>query len=204
MFLSERTVINMGWHKDSERENKEVMVHPSDEDAWKALDNFDPLFSQDVRNVRIELVTDGYTPFGDNVTSYSCWPMFVVPYNLPPSLYMKYEFMFLCLIIPGPDHPGPKLNVMLKPLIDELKELWNGVETYDSQKKQKFTPQAAYLWSVHDFMPYGIFAGWSIHERLTCLICHSDTDCFHLTAGEKISYFDYHRRWLPPKHPFRT
>jgi hypothetical protein len=28
MFLSERTVINMRWHKDGERENKEVMVHP--------------------------------------------------------------------------------------------------------------------------------------------------------------------------------
>jgi hypothetical protein len=48
---------------------------------------------------------------------------------------MKYEFMFLCLIIPSPDHPRPKLNVMLKPLIDELKELWNGIEAYDSHKK---------------------------------------------------------------------
>jgi hypothetical protein len=49
--------------------------------------------------------------------------MFAVPYNIPPLLYMKYEFMFLCLIVPGLDHRGPKLNVMLKPLIDELKEL---------------------------------------------------------------------------------
>jgi hypothetical protein len=56
--------------------------------------------------------------------------MFVVPYNLPPSLCMKYEFMFICLVIPSPDHPGPKINVMLKPLIDELIELWNGVEAY--------------------------------------------------------------------------
>jgi hypothetical protein len=92
-----------------------------------------------VRNVCIRLGIDGFTPFDDNTTSYSCWPVFVVPYNLPHSLCMKYEFMFLCLIVPGPDHPRPKLNVMLKPLIDELKELWNGVEAYDSHKKQKFT-----------------------------------------------------------------
>jgi hypothetical protein len=39
---------------------------------------------------------------------------------------------------------------------------------------------------------------------LTCLICRSDTDCFRLTASGKISYFDCHRCWLPPKHPFRT
>jgi hypothetical protein len=52
-------------------------------------------------------------------------------------------------------------------------------------------------------MAYGIFTGWSIHGRLTCPICHSNTDCFRLTTGGKIGYFDYHRRWLPPKHPFR-
>jgi hypothetical protein len=69
---------------------------------------------------------------------------------------MKCEFLFLCFIVPSLDHPGSKLNVMLKPLIDELKELWDGVEAYDSHKKQKFTPRAAYLWSIHDLMAYGI------------------------------------------------
>jgi hypothetical protein len=44
---------------------------------------------------------------------------------------MKYEFIFLCLIIPSPEDLGKKLNVMLKPLIEELKELWKGVEAYD-------------------------------------------------------------------------
>jgi hypothetical protein len=100
-----------------------VMVHPSDSDAWKALDNFDPEFTQDARNVCIGLATDSFTPFGDNATSYSCWPIFVVPYNFPPSLYMKYEFMFLCLVVPGPNHPRLNINMMLKPLIDKLKEL---------------------------------------------------------------------------------
>ena len=67
--------------------------------------------------------------------------------------------MFLCLIIPGPEHPGSKLNVMLQPLIQELKKLWVGVEAYDSFKKKKFTVRVAYLWSVHDFLAFGIFAG---------------------------------------------
>jgi hypothetical protein len=34
---------------------------------------------------------------------------------------MKYEHMFLCLIVLGPDNPGPKLNVMMQLLIEELK-----------------------------------------------------------------------------------
>jgi hypothetical protein len=124
-------------------------------------------------------------------------PSFAVSYSLPPSLCMKFEFMFLCLIIPGPYAPDPRIKVMLRPLIKHLKQLWIGVEVYDYYKKQKFNLRAAYLWSIHDFKAYDVFARWSIHEELTCLICGSDTDCFRLTHGGKISYFDCHRRWLP-------
>jgi hypothetical protein len=60
------------------------------------------------------------------------------------------------------------------------------------------------LWLVHDFMAYAIFTGWSTHGRLTCPYCSSDTDCFRLAHGGKITYFDCHRRWLPRKHPFRS
>jgi hypothetical protein len=46
---------------------------------------------------------------------------------------------------------------------------------------------------------YGIFVRWAVHGRLTCPICRSGVDCFCLTASLKISYFDCHRHWLPPK-----
>jgi hypothetical protein len=47
--------------------------------------------------------------------------MFTVPYNLPSSLCMKFEFIFLCLIVPGPEASVPRINLMLKSLIEELK-----------------------------------------------------------------------------------
>jgi hypothetical protein len=53
-------------------------------------------------------------------------------------------------------------------------------------------------------MAYSIFVGWSVHDRLTYPICRSNTDCFHLTIGGKINYFNCHRHWLLLKHPFRT
>jgi hypothetical protein len=59
------------------------------------------------------------------------------------------------------------------------------------------------LWFVHDFKAYDVFAGWNVHEEVTCPICGSDTNCFRLTHGGKISYFDCHRFWLPQKHNFR-
>jgi hypothetical protein len=40
-------------------------------------------------------------------------------------------------------------------------------------------------------------------KKYTCPICGLDTNCFRLTHGGKISYFDCHRFWLPQKHNFR-
>jgi hypothetical protein len=97
-----------------------VMVHPSDSEAWNALDDFDTDFARDAWNVRIGLVTDGFSPYNTSAESYSSWPVFAISYNLTPALCMKYEYIFLCLIIPGPDYPGTNINVMFKPLIEEL------------------------------------------------------------------------------------
>ena len=42
----------------------------------------------------------------------------------------------LSLLILGPDQPGNEIDIYLKPLVDELKELWEeGVETYDAYSK---------------------------------------------------------------------
>jgi hypothetical protein len=62
------------------------MVHPSDGDAWKALNTFDPYFAAEPINVLIGLTVDGFTSFGQMASSYSCWSIFVIPYNLPPSI----------------------------------------------------------------------------------------------------------------------
>jgi hypothetical protein len=127
LFPSKKTARHVRWHKEGVCENDQVMVHPSDSEAWKALNDFDPDFARDAWNVRIGLVIDGFTLYNMSASSYSCWHVFAIPYNLPPALCMKYEYMFLCLIITGSDHPGPSINVILKPLIEELKQLWQEV-----------------------------------------------------------------------------
>jgi hypothetical protein len=116
------------------------MGHPSDGEAWNVLDRYDANFVSDARNIRLGLATDGLDLFSINSIPNSCWPIFAVPYNLPSSLCKKFEFMFLCLIVPGSEAPGPRINMMLKPLIEEV---WIGVEAYDCYKKQKFNIRAA-------------------------------------------------------------
>jgi hypothetical protein len=92
----------MRWHNEGICENDGVMGHPSDGEAWKVLDRFDVDFASDARNVCFELVTNDFDAFSTNSAPYSYWLIFVVSYNLPLSLCMNLEFMFLCLIVLGP------------------------------------------------------------------------------------------------------
>jgi hypothetical protein len=149
-----------------------------------------------------QFVNKWFLAFNLIASSYSCWSIFAIPYNLPLALCMKYEFIFLCIVIPSLDHLGTKIDVMMRPLIKELKILWDGVQAYDCYKKQKFNLRAVYLWSIHDFMAYGIFGGWSCQWILTCPIYAKYTLCFRLKFSGKICYFDCHRCFLP-QDPFR-
>jgi hypothetical protein len=194
--------MQMRWHKEGECENNNVIVHPTNGEVWKALNNFDPNIARDARNICIGLATNGFTPFTESAASYSCCPIFAIPYNLPPALCMKYEHTFLCLIIPGPDNPRPQQNVMMQPLIKGLKQLWVRVEAYNYRKKQQFNLRATYLRSVHDFVAYGIFFGWCLHGNWTCSICVKDTDCFCLDFRRKICYFNCHSCFHPLDHTF--
>jgi hypothetical protein len=131
LFLSKKIARHMRWYKEGVCENDQVRVHSSNSEAWKAVDDFDADFTRDAWNVRIGLTTDGFSLYNTSVVSYSFWSIFAISYNLSSFLCMKYEYMFLRFIIPSPYHPGTHINVMLKPLIEELKQLWKGVETYD-------------------------------------------------------------------------
>jgi hypothetical protein len=87
--------------------------------------------------------------------------------------------------------------------MEELKELWQRVDAYDSHLKCQFNLHAAYLWSINDYLPYGIFAGWYVHGRLNCPVCMDDSDVLRLQHGRKDSFFDCHQRFLLLSHEFR-
>ena len=73
----------MRWHEVDKNEDGKLR-HPRDADAWKTFDKDFPSFTADPRNVRLALATDGFNPFRNLSTSYSIWPVVLVPYNLPP------------------------------------------------------------------------------------------------------------------------
>src|SRR4051812_28776916 len=95
-------------------------------------------------------------------TQYSCWHVFVIPLNLPPSSIMQRKHIFLTLIVPGPNYPGKNMSVYMQPLMDDLKEAWvNGVNTYDAAKKENFQ---IYVWYQYSLQSASICT-------FRCLVC---------------------------------
>jgi hypothetical protein len=96
--------------------------------------------------------------------------------------------------------PGLNIDVYLQPLIDELIELWvKGVETWDEDKKEKFTLHALLLWTINDFPAYAMLSGWSTKGKFACPYCHKDTEYLWLKFGLKHCYMG-HLRFLPQNH----
>jgi len=192
LFMSPHHAKDMTWHH-FHRSDDGVMVHPSDGEAWKKFNEDHQDFASDPRNIRLGLCTDGFSPFDMSSNVYSCWPVIVTVYNLPPWKCMTRPFMFLSMIIPGPKNPGKKLDVFLRPLIDELKKLWlDGVNTYDIYRKENFQLRAALMWTIIDFPTYGMLSGWSTHGKLSCPYCMEHSKAFRLKHGRKITFFYCH------------
>ncbi|XP_042460501.1 uncharacterized protein LOC122044019 [Zingiber officinale] len=186
MFKSEQKAEDLIWHSNH-KSHDHMMRHPVDSIAWDTINHKWPAFASDPRNLRLGLATDGFNPFGDLSSRYSCWPVILVNYNLPPLMCMAKKNLMLTLLIPGPKQPGNDIDVYLEPLVEDLKELWDiGVETYDAFNKSVFNMKAILMWTINDFPAYGNLAGCATKGKFGCPIC-----------GEG------HRRFLAPNHPFR-
>ncbi|XP_068503878.1 uncharacterized protein [Phaseolus vulgaris] len=168
LFASMQTSGQMTWHYDNRRPSG-VLRHPSDGEAWKHFDQLHPKFAAEPRNIRLGLCSDGFNPYIQASTKpYSCWPVIVTPYNLPPEMCMSRPYMFLSCLIPGPHNPKARIDVYLQPLIDDLKKLWSGVQTYDISRKQNFMMRASLMWTINDFPAYGMLSGWGTQGKLAC------------------------------------
>nr|GEY20485.1 hypothetical protein [Tanacetum cinerariifolium] len=186
--MSKDTNQHMTWHHEYQRD-PEVLSHPSDGEAWKHFDRTHLSFTAEPRNVRLGLYADGFSPFGISSSNYSCWPVVVTPYNLPPWMCMKIPYIFLTITIPGPHSPKRNIDVFLEPIIDELIGLWkDGVETYDAFKRQNFQLKATLMWIVNDFLAYGMLSGWSTHGKLSCPYFMEKSKAFTLKHGRQTSF----------------
>ncbi|XP_075645867.1 uncharacterized protein LOC142617058 [Castanea sativa] len=113
----------------------------------------------------------------------------------------KEPYFMLSLLIPGPHQPGNEIDIYLKPLVDELKELWEeGVETYDAYRKEHFRMRATLLWTIHDYPGFGNVSGWRTKGYHSCYTCNDEP--YSEALESKIGFIN-HRAYLPMEHRWR-
>ena len=110
--MSPKIVEHMTWHQSHDVVD-EVMVHPSEGEAWKHFNSVHPHFSAQSRNVRLGLCTNRFNLFGLFAAPYSCWPVILMVYNLSLGMCMRLKFMFLSTVISGPNTPNLNIDVCL-------------------------------------------------------------------------------------------
>ncbi|CAL8174093.1 unnamed protein product [Prunus armeniaca] len=201
MFQSHEIAKSLTWHA-ARKSIDGQMSHPTDSPSWKLLDDKWSEFSNEPRNLILALSSDGFNPHSSLSSKYSCWPVILVTYNLPPWLCMKRKFMMLTLLISGPKQPRNDIDVYLEPLIDDLKSLWDEIRgLYDAYNGEYFTLRATLMWTINDFPAYGNLSGCVVKGYKVCPICGDDTPSHWLKNGHKICYIG-HRKWLPINHPY--
>ncbi|XP_057721533.1 uncharacterized protein LOC130935685 [Arachis stenosperma] len=119
LFMCHKTAEHILWHATAKGEN-DKMVHPRDGEAWKTFDLTHREFGLQPRNVRLGLASDGFNPYRSMSSTHSIWPVFLIPYNLPPWMCMKHTSFILSMVIPGKHNPENNIDIYLKPLVREL------------------------------------------------------------------------------------
>ncbi|XP_073049489.1 uncharacterized protein [Primulina eburnea] len=202
MFKSLHTSKNLTWHAETIGVPGQLH-HPADSPSWKLVDHMWPDFESEPRNLRLALVANGINLYSNLSSQYSCWPIMLVTYNLPPNMCMKRKFIMLTMFISGPKQPGNDIDVYLDVLVEDLQRLWDRVGgVYDAYQRQFFTLKAVLLWTINEFPAYGNLSGCTTHGYYACLVCKEDTCAKHLENGKKMSFVG-HRRFLPRFHPHR-
>ena len=151
-------------------------------------------FLQLPNNLGFILNIDWFSPFKH--IEYSIGVIYLVISNLPRSLRYKLENIIIVGILPGPNEPKKNMNSYLKPLVDELTELWSG---YYIRSSDMFLPIRCALMCVSCNLPatHKLCGFTSYSSTQGCSKCMKKftSESF----GEKVDYSGYNRDTWPPR-----
>ncbi|MBW0525916.1 hypothetical protein O181_065631 [Austropuccinia psidii MF-1] len=109
---------------------------------------------------------DCFNAHGKSTWLASIGPIMLICLNLPQSERFKPENVYVSGIIPGPNEPTAlQLNYLLKPLIKELKELWQGYHcSPNSTGPSGSFICVAILTAIADLVAMGKLTGFISHS----------------------------------------
>ena len=175
LFRCKELTMLQGWHASqiSEQGVMRILAHliamKHIEDTWPKK------FKDEEQSLRLSIDMDGVNPYSLQNTSYSICPIVVIKNNIPPWLSMKNEHLMLYLIVLG-RRQVKNMDVYVQPLIDELKELWEGIHVYDVSRpiatERSFTLYDICAYTTPDYLGLGVCSG-KLHVYLFVYICNN-------------------------------
>src|SRR3954469_10620575 len=203
LFRNKEHAKLLRWHKEDRKSDGELR-HTADGTQWRKIDRWFKDFAADARNIRFALSMDGMNPFGEQSSSHSTWPVTLCIYNLPPWLCMKRKFIMMPVLIQGPKQPGNDIDVYLRPLVEELLQLWAkpGVRVWDEHTEQEFDLRALLFVTINDWPALSNISGQTNKGYNACTHCLDKTDSEYLERCKK-NVYPYNRRFLPRYHALR-
>jgi hypothetical protein len=175
IFLNPKEAALMTWWDDERKVDDDVIAHPADGSQWRDFDDNNPLFSSDARNVWVALSTDGMNPFNERMSKHSTWPVILTMYNILTWLCQKRKYLFLTVLISGPQQPGFDMDVFLEPVMEEFEKLWRtGELMYDAFQQETFTLRAIIFVTINDHPALFALSG-QFKGKTGCLVCLDNT-----------------------------
>ena len=108
------------------------------------------------------------------------------------------------VLIQGPKQPSNDIDVCLRPLVDELLQLWAepGVRVWDEHTEREFDLRALLFVTINDWPALSNISGQTDKGYNACTHCLDETERKYLDNCRK-NVYPYNRRFLPLKHPLR-
>jgi hypothetical protein len=101
------------------------------------------------------------------------------------------------VLIQGPKQPGNDIDVYLRPLVDELLQLWTkpGVRAWDKHKQEPFDLRALLFVTINDWPALSNLSGQTNKGYNACTHCLDKTDAIYLEKCKKIMYCNNPKFW---------
>ena len=204
LFRNDEHAKLMRWHSEDRKKDGKLRALAGGSQWRKIEREYWAEFAHDPRNVWYGLSADGINPFGEQSSNHNTWPVTLCMYNLPPWMCMKRKFIMMPVLIQGPKQPGNEIDVYLRPLVEELLQLWNGngVRTWDEHKQEEFNLHALLLVTINNWPALSNLSGQTNKGYHACTHCLDDTESIYLDKCRKNVYLG-HRRFLPTNHQCR-
>jgi len=153
-----------------------------DGNIWKNFKNQDEdFFTSEHADTHLGLMInlDWFSPFKNSV--YSTGAIYAVICNLPRELRFKPQNIITLALLPGPKEvKSHHINHYLAPLVDQLLELWNGVEIPTNESPNGKKNKCAVIYYSCDIPAARKLCG-QISARIACFQCekHAQFDARH-------------------------